>query len=190
MQPGVPAGDRGTGMTSLSGPGPGPVADPGRTGVEEELRALSAEYGAAADGRDGARFAALFVPEGELVVPRFPDPRRPGVTRSGHDELIQVPGALSRYERTFHRTSDHRYTVGDGVASGEVLCVAHHASAGRPDGHGGPATPTDTVWFIRYLDAYRLTGAGWRFARRELHLQWVEVHPIVPGSLPGSPTGS
>ena len=44
---------------------------------------------------------------------------------------------------------------------------------------------TDTVWFIRYRDSYRLTESGWRFARRELHLQWVEHHAIArPGILP------
>ena len=34
------------------------------------------------------------------------------------------------------------------------------------------------VWFIRYRDQYRRTGLGWKFVRRELHLQWVEEHPV------------
>jgi hypothetical protein len=34
------------------------------------------------------------------------------------------------------------------------------------------------VWFIRYRDDYRRTDTGWRFVRRELHLQWVEDRPV------------
>jgi hypothetical protein len=40
------------------------------------------------------------------------------------------------------------------------------------------------VWFIRYRDQYRRSGAGWRFVRRELHLQWVEEHPVTALGVP------
>ena len=42
------------------------------------------------------------------------------------------------------------------------------------------------VWFIRYRDDYRRTDTGWRFVRRELHLQWVEDRPVGMVS-PASP---
>ena len=154
----------------------------------EEMKALSTEYGAAADDRDGERFAGLFVVDGDLVVPDYPADLRPVITRSGHDSLRQVPDRLRIYARTFHQVSNHRYVLDGATATGTVLCVAHHASVadgpdGGTDGDGGGGT--DTVWFIRYHDNYRLTDAGWRFARRELHLQWVEVRAIAPpGILP------
>jgi hypothetical protein len=148
----------------------------------EELRSLSTEYGAAADGRDGDRFAQLFVADGELVVPNFPEDLRPVITRSGHDSLRRVPDRLRVYDRTFHQMSNHRYVVEGTTATGTVLCMAHHASAAEGPGGGGG---TDTVWFIRYHDTYRSTDSGWRFARRELHLQWVEERTIAsPGILP------
>ena len=54
-----------------------------------------------------------------------------------------------------------------------------------PPPEGRAEGGTDTVWFIRYHDTYRSTDSGWRFARRELHLQWVEERPIAaPGILP------
>ncbi len=149
--------------------------------VIEELRSLSTEYGAAADDRDGERFAGLFVADGELVVPNFPEELRPVITRTGYDSLRRVPDGLRVYTRTFHQMSDHRYVLDGTTATGTVLCVAHHASA--PEGRSGGGT--DTVWFIRYHDTYRSTDSGWRFARRELHLQWVEERPIAaPGILP------
>ena len=160
----------------------------------EELQALSTEYGAAADDRDGERFAGLFVPDGELVVPNLPDDLRPVIVRSGHDFLRQVPDRLRIYARTFHQVTNHRYAFdgAGGTATGTVLCVAHHASAGGTGSGTGSSTGssgTDTVWFIRYHDTYRLTGSGWRFARRELHLQWVEERAIAsPGILPPEET--
>ncbi len=151
-----------------------------RRRIEEELRQLSTEYAAAADERDGPRFAGVFTADGELVVLRPQDPHRPVSTRSGHDQLAESTEALSRYARTFHQISNHRYRIGDGEAWGEVLCTAHHAQA-TPGGSGpGDATGTDVVWVIRYRDTYRDTGPAWRIARRELHLQWVEERPIVP----------
>ena len=51
--------------------------------VEEALRALSTDYATAVDDRDGERLAGLFVADGALVVPRYPDDLRPVITRSG-----------------------------------------------------------------------------------------------------------
>jgi uncharacterized protein (TIGR02246 family) len=153
-----------------------------RRRIEEELRDLSTEYAAAADERDGQRFAGVFTPDGELVVLRPQDQHRPVSTRSGRQQLAESTDALSRYARTFHQVSNHRYRIGDGEAWGEVLCTAHHASLTPGESDPGAATGTDVVWVIRYRDTYRHTGPAWRIARRELHLQWVEERPIVaPG---------
>lgn len=142
----------------------------------EELRALSTDYGAAVDDCDGDRFAELFTADGELVVPRFPVDLRPVITRSGHEALRRVPDGLRRYDRTLHLMANHRYEFGGDRATGTVLAVAHHVSfADEPEETAGGG---DQVWYIRYRDAYRHTDAGWRFTRRELHLLWVEEHPI------------
>ncbi|MGO8872619.1 MAG: nuclear transport factor 2 family protein [Acidimicrobiales bacterium] len=153
----------------MTGTEPGPRSD----GDQEALRRLSIDYADAVDGRDGARLASLFVPDGALVVPDYPRGMAPVVVRAGSGELARIPDGLRRYRQTFHQTSDHKYTVDGDRASGEVLCVAHHVSSG-PAGAPG----TDTVWFIRYHDEYVRTDAGWRFVRRELHLQFVEQQPV------------
>jgi hypothetical protein len=157
---------------------PAPGSDLATAEAQAELHALSVEYAAAVDDRDGERLAQLFVAEGELVVPKFPVDLHPVITRSGHEELRQVPDRLAVYDRTFHEVSNTRYAVDGDQASGQVQCVAHHLSpAPGPTGVG--TTATDMVWYIRYRDDYRLTGAGWRFARRALHLQWVEEHVVA-----------
>jgi hypothetical protein len=147
--------------------------------AQEELSSLSTEYAAAVDDRDGERLSELFVADGELVVPNFPDDLRPVITRSGHEALRRVPDGLRRYDRTFHQLSNHRYAIDGALASGEVQCVAHHVSVATGDTHGDGRAGTDVVWFILYHDDYRHTGPGWRFVRRELHLRWVEEHPIA-----------
>lgn len=162
-----------------------PDDDRGRPGRDRDgLRELSLAYAAAADARDGEALAALFVEGGALVVPRYPVDLRPVVTRSGPDALAQVAEMLGRYDRTFHIVADGRFVVEGDHASGEVQCVAHHVTAAEEAeedsaGSGPPVCAgNDMVWFIRYRDQYRRTASGWRFVRRELHLQWVEEHPV------------
>ncbi len=151
--------------------------DQGRPGGDDEaLRELSLAYAAAADARDGPALVALFVGDGELVVPKYPVDLRPVVTRSGPEALREVATMLGRYDRTFHLVAGTHFVVAGEHASGEVQCVAHHLTAA--DGADGGPAGTDMVWFIRYRDRYRHTASGWRIARRELHLQWVEEHPV------------
>jgi hypothetical protein len=157
---------------------------PGDRIDEAELRSLSTGYAAAVDRCDGTMLAALFVPDGVLMVPDYPDDLRPVIARRGHDALRRLPDGLRRYQRTFHQVSNHRYVVAGGQASGQVACVAHHVTGGEGAVGDGPAG-TDSVWFIRYRDDYARTAAGWRIERRELHLQWVEEHPVaVMGATP------
>ena len=164
-----------------------------RAGTDEgadhrALFALSVAYAAAADARDGEGLVALFVEDGELVVPRPPAELRPVTVRSGHDALRQVADFLGRYHRTFHVVPNARYELDGDEATGEVQCVAHHltaASSSSEDGGGDGRAGTDTVWFIRYRDRYRRSDSTWKFLRRELHLQWVEEHPVA---LLGPPT--
>jgi hypothetical protein len=171
--------------------------DPDRSSDEDQLRALSLAYADAADWRDGAAMAALFVADGALVVPDVPTDVNPVITVQGQEALQRVPGALRRYRRTFHLVGATSFVMDGDRATGEVQCVAHHltptdgaegadgadgadsGAAGRDAGGSGPdRAGTDTVWFIRYRDQYRRTGRDWRFVRRELHLQWVEEHPV------------
>jgi ketosteroid isomerase-like protein len=154
---------------------------------EAALRALSYAYAAAVDERDGDRFAALFLPDGELVAPDVRGDLSPTFGRQGRDRLRQVLDGLDRYRHTFHEVTTTRYDVGEETASGRIWCTAHHVTADETD--RVPPSGTDTVWGIRYADDYRRTPEGWRIARRVLHLLWVAESPVVQiGPRPGSST--
>jgi len=175
--------------------GTDPAAPPHRWEDEAALRSLSEQYAAAADDRDGGRFAELFVPDGVLMAPKYPDDLRPVKSLAGWKALRLVSEALGRYERTFHQVTNARFTIEGDQASGEVQCTAHHLSAAgeagstpREDGSTGDGpTWIDHVWFIRYRDQYVRTPRGWRFGRRVLELQWVEDHAVV--RIGPAPTG-
>jgi hypothetical protein len=145
---------------------------------------LSIRYATAADSRDGDAFAELFEPEGELMVPAYPDELRPVVRRSGQAALRRIPKALEGYVATFHQISNPSFRIEGDDAEGTVQCVAHHLS-GEPGGEGA----IDFVWFIRYEDSYRRRDGLWRFGRRVLHLQWVEQHRVDRVGLPWADPG-
>jgi hypothetical protein len=145
---------------------------------ERELAALCVSYATTVDGRDGDRFVALFVEDGELVIPKVPADLRPVLVRKGAEVLRQVPDGLRRFTKTYHEVLNREFTIEGGTATGIVYCVAHHVTAAEGRATGEPAG-TDAVWYIRYFDEYRRTAAGWRFARRELHLDWVEERPVA-----------
>jgi ketosteroid isomerase-like protein len=157
-------------------------AGAGTLNDERELAALSISYAAAVDGRDGDRLAGLFVEDGELVIPKVPVDLRPVLVRKGSEVLRQIPDGLRRFTKTFHAVLNREFTIEGGTATGVVYCIAHHVTAG---GEGADVTAgagsggTDAMWYIRYLDDYRRTAAGWRIVRRELHLEWVEERPVA-----------
>ena len=154
----------------------GPVN--GAPGDERSLRRLSTGYAAAVDTLDGAGFAALFLPEGELWVPDPAAGPDPVICRRGHRSLRRVPSGLARFHATHHRVGrtqlrDRTRTLPPARSIG----VAHHLAA-RTDPECGDAAGTDTVWYLRYADVYVRTEGGWRFERRALHLRGIEERPI------------
>src|SRR5690606_2577686 len=100
---------------------PDPGTPDGCGCVTADLYALAVQYAAAADRRDGAAFAAAFLPGGRLRVFDPPEAAEPVSERVGPEALAAVPGLLRRYDRTFHFLGQASYEVaarGD-EASGE-----------------------------------------------------------------------
>lgn len=89
----------------------------------------------------------------------------------GRDRLERIPSGLARYHATRHAVWATAYEVDGDTATGVVGGVAHHIGA-DPDPRVRGAL--DLVWYLRYVDVYAHTGAGWRIARRALHLERVE----------------
>ena len=143
------------------------MTTPEEWAVRAELRQLAERYARACDRGDGALYASVFLPEGWCHVTRAGKPA--GVGQRGHEELSKVPGFLRRYTETFHFLGQSTYEIGDGEATGEVYCLAHHLTA---DLHGG----TNHVMHIRYHDIYRPGSDGqWKIADREVTIDWTET---------------
>jgi SnoaL-like domain len=152
-----------------------------RAADELSLRRLAALYARAADRGEPETFAAVFLPGARLRVYWPSDTDTPRTDLSGHDALARVPGRLAeRYTRTFHFLGQSTYDIGDGEATGEVYCLAHHLTAEPADAdNAGAADPgTDHVMHMRYLDTYRRDDRGeWRIAERTAYVDWTETRP-------------
>jgi hypothetical protein len=133
-----------------------------------ELRSLAENYAYGADRDDPEVFVSAFHPDATLTVFNNTDDPEPRSVREGHEALRDIPGMLTRYDKTFHFIGNHRYAVDGDQASGEVYCMAHHMTK---DADGA----TDFIMLIRYDDSYRRDpGGAWRIAARVVRTQWTE----------------
>ena len=124
----------------------------------DELHDLVAAYARGLDRRHFEDVAGLFTDDGQLT--------HRGRTTVGPADLAQAFRVLERYDLTTHFLGQQTLTVDGDHATGEVYCLAHHLSA-----------EDNYVMSIRYQDAYAHTPAGWRFASRELVVDWEEHRP-------------
>lgn len=143
------------------------------TAIRLELRSLADRYAQSIDRRDAESFVALFHDDAAIAIH---DPGENDEFREtrGIERLAKIPEVIKRYPKTFHMLGQSTYTIGDGEATGEVYCVAHHLT---PDAHGG----TNYVMYIRYEDTYRPDADGaWKFAQRRLRVDWTETRSANP----------
>ena len=141
--------------------------------IREQLRSLAEQYARGVDRHDDVEgFVALFLPDAVIEIFDPSDADEPRVVPS--ERIARIPESIQRYAKTFHFLGQSTYDIGDGEASGEVYCIAHHLT---PDQHGG----TNYVMYIRYQDVYRPDDDGvWKFARRALRVDWTETRAANP----------
>ena len=123
------------------------------------IAALSETYAAACVRADGRGVAALFLPEGRMVVE--PAPPAEAQVLTGRDAIAARIDSLRRYDYTAHLIGDHTVAVDpDGQrATGTRACVAHHVGGEAGEG-------ADRVVTLTYHDTYALGAAGWALAER------------------------
>jgi sulfur relay (sulfurtransferase) DsrF/TusC family protein len=132
---------------------------------------LSYAYARNADRIDAEALGQLFVDDGVLrVINR--NAQTPPIERTGRNDIVSAIKRLDRYDMTFHMVGNHSFEIDGESATGEVYCIAHHV-------HGEPDSKRDHVMMIRYHDRYRHTPDGWRFAQRELHVDWTEERVVT-----------
>jgi ketosteroid isomerase-like protein len=138
------------------------------------LTDLVHRYAAGVDDRDLSAVAALFCPDGVLVVPDDPVGSASATVHVGRESVELALGQVRALRATIHAVVGIVLDAGTGQdeASGRVACIAHHVVA-RHDG------ARDQTWHLVYRDQYRRTSAGWRIASRELRVQFVERRPVT-----------
>ena len=136
-----------------------------------ELHELVEQYAQAVDRADGAAVAALFAEDGVLALWMNPGSDEQTGERVGREQIATVGDSLKRYVATHHTISSHTSVLEGRTATGETLCTAHHV-----EDVGGKRQ--DRVLYIRYVDSFARASQGWRFSRRELHVQWQSTLPV------------
>ena len=135
--------------------------------MRSELSDLVHRYATYVDARRWDDVADLFTEDAVLVVPEPPRTLEPAVERDVREAMRALESTL----RTVHEVLGEVYDETPEGARGVVRGAAHHLV----ERDGGPV---DLTWRLRYDDAYRRTPAGWRFARRALTIDVVEVGPV------------
>lgn len=139
-----------------------------------DLADLVARYAAYVDTGAAAAVAGLFTTTGVLVAPAPPEHLGPTVQHRGHAAIAESLGQLQGFPVTQHMLAGHIFDEGStqDTATGRVVCVANHLSP-RDDGR-----IRNLVWHLHYVDGYRRLAEGWRFERREIHVNWIETREV------------
>jgi ketosteroid isomerase-like protein len=135
------------------------------------LRDLVETYALAIDRREFPAAAELFNDDAILVLPDVPASLEPCVEHRGRPAIQQSLLAVESCIATFHAIGAQCFDVRGAEASGVVSCLAHHVI-------GSAADPKDLVWAARYDDSYTKHPDGWRFSRRRVSVDWIEVRPV------------
>jgi uncharacterized protein (TIGR02246 family) len=128
---------------------------------EYALLRLAEGYARAVDRRDGDALVSLFTEDGIIA--------RPGSVWQGHEKLRGIIARLNTlYGTTLHTVRNQTAVVDGDTAQGETYCVAMHIL----NSSNGKRTRMDMG--IRYQDSFVRRDGVWRFAKRELIVDWVE----------------
>ena len=121
------------------------------------LRELADRYARAVDRRDWTLAATLFTEDCVL--------QGPGYELVGREKILAGLRLIDRYSATQHSVHNQLVEVDGDRANGETYCTAHHVYE-----RDGRRRMLD--WGIRYQDRCVRDGGAWRYARRELLLDW------------------
>ena len=128
------------------------------------IRDLACRYARAVDRRDWVLAATLFTEDAVLAGSRF--------ELVGIEHILRGLGRVERYRATFHAVHNQTLEIAGDEAVGETYCVANHLLE-----RDGRSFKLD--WGIRYQDrCLRGTDGVWRFARRELIVDWEQELPL------------
>ncbi|HEY4427030.1 MAG TPA: nuclear transport factor 2 family protein [Solirubrobacteraceae bacterium] len=150
--------------------------EPGSISPEEAadrlaIRQLIDAYAHCADRRDAEGQKALFTEDTHFVVYMNGAGTEPTEDLHGSEQLTPVFAALKQYEVTMHFNGQSTVAFDGERANGETYCIAHHVFAA--DGER-----KIMLAYLRYLDTFVRQPGGWRFAERNLYLEFSDTRAL------------
>jgi uncharacterized protein (TIGR02246 family) len=146
------------------------------SGDRQAIRDLVDRYAHAADRRRPIEQAAVFTPDGVvLVYEGDPNVTGPVQTVSGREELESTfTDLIARYDITSYVNGQSTIeATGPRTATGETYCMAYHVL------HDGDQRVLLTM-AIRYLDSFAKVDETWLIAERKLIFDWTDRRPSQP----------
>jgi hypothetical protein len=136
------------------------------------IRELIDAYAHCADRREAEGQKALFTEDTHFLVYMNGFGTEATEDLHGSEALTPVFAALKQYEVTMHFNGQSTLTSLDSDrATGETYCIAHHVFAA--DGER-----KIMLAYLRYLDTFVKQGGRWRFAERNLYLEFSDTRPL------------
>ena len=137
------------------------------------IRALVDAYAHCADRRDAAGQKSLFTQDTHFVVYMDGRGSEPTQVLDGREALTPVFDDLNRYQATMHFNGQSTIAIDGDRAAGESYCIAHHLFT--EDGE----RKLMVAW-LRYDDTFMKIDGAWRFAERNLYVDWTETRSSHP----------
>ena len=137
------------------------------------IRALVDAYAHCADRRLAEEQKSLFTEGTHFVVYMDGQGTEPTQVLEGREALTPVFDDLNRYQSTQHFNGQSTITLDGDHATGESYCIAHHLFT--EDGE----RKLMVAW-LRYGDTFAKVDGCWRFAERNLYVDWTETRPSHP----------
>jgi ketosteroid isomerase-like protein len=137
------------------------------------IRELIDAYAHCADRRDAEGQKSLFTENTHFVVYMGGQGSEPTQVLDGREALTPVFDDLNRYQATMHFNGQSTVALDGDRASGESYCIAHHLFTDDEE------RKLMIAW-LRYADVFVKVDGEWRFAERNLYVDWTETRPSHP----------
>jgi ketosteroid isomerase-like protein len=132
------------------------------------IRELVDAYAHCADRRDADGQKSLFTEDTHFVVYMDGEGSEPTQVLDGREALTPVFDDLNRYQATMHFNGQSTITLAGDRATGESYCIAHHLFTETGERNL-------MVAWLRYRDTFVKVDGDWRFAERNLYVDWTET---------------
>jgi len=142
----------------------------GEITVEPELQELAYLYARAMDSNEPDILSRIM--SDEIVI------RGPGFNIQGLEKALSIPATLNEfYRQTSHTIHQQLAHIDGDSAVAETYCSARHLLHPQAEGESDRIM----VMEIRYQDQFSRSTGSWKFTRRSLIVDWMEVRHVSLG---------